>query len=107
VSKPKNRHKLKRSLKINMKIEKNKNISIGFSEEDKKIYIQFIPYNRELNLNYIKYWLKRIIKDFDDFVLYANGFNFDGLYETNKDLIKNGVFIGCNYTNNFRELKTQ
>jgi hypothetical protein len=69
------------------------------------LYIEFIPYNREITKEYIKYHLKNLIKINEDFVLYAQGFNFDGLYETNKDLIKNGCIIQNNYTNKYTSFK--
>jgi len=81
----------------------NKNIRIN--KKNNKTYISFIPYNREITLSYIKRWLNKIIKEYDDFILYAQGFNFNSLYETNKDLIKGGCIIQNNYTNKYITFK--
>ena len=76
-----------------MKIEYNKNISISKLNENgynNMQYIEFIPYNKEITTQYLKYWIPKLLTKFNnEFVLYAQGFNFDGLYETNRNLIKN------------------
>jgi len=83
----------------------NKNIEVYKNEEENKTYINFIPYNRGITLSFIKKHLKTILNKYEDFVLKANGFNFDGLYETNKDLVKNGCVICDNITNKTTEFK--
>jgi len=81
----------------------NKNISI--SEVDNKPYIEFIPYNRVITLKYLRKWINMVIRDFEDFALYSQGFNFDGLYETNKMLIEKGCIIQDNITGEEINLK--
>ena len=62
-----------------MKIIDNENILI--ENVNNEVYISFRPYNIELNLNYIVYWTKRIIKEYETFILYCQSYNFDGLNE--------------------------
>ena len=80
----------------------NENIVISKLNEngyEDMLYVEFVPYNRVITLKYIRQQLKFLIRKYDDFVLYAQGFNFDGLYETNKGLIESGCCINDNITN--------
>jgi len=90
-------------------MQENKNIEVSKLNENgytDMTYIEFIPYNREITIKYIKQQLPKLLKKYkNSFVLYAHGFNFDGLYETNRELIKNGCVISCNYTNNYITFK--
>ena len=90
------------------KLEDNKNIveRKEFSENGNP-YFAFIPYNTEITLDYLKHWVTKMIKEKENFQLYAQGFNFDGLYETNKGLIKNGVVITDNLTGEQRTIKVK
>lgn len=78
-----------------MEITNNKNISISRLNDNgynNMLYIEIIPYNREITLKYLKTLIIQIKKQAkEDFVLYANGFNFDGLYETNNLLLNDNI----------------
>lgn len=93
-------YKTKKGIKA---ILNNPNICI--KESDKEIYISFIPYNREITIDYIKRWTKKLLLEIDNFILYAHGFAFDGLYETNSNLIRDGCMIQNIYTNEYRTFK--
>jgi len=84
-----------------MKIKNNDNINLSRLNKDgynNMLYIEFIPYNREITKEYIKSQLKQIFKQVkEDFVLYSQEFNFNGLNETNRDLIEKGCNIYSNY----------
>jgi len=92
-----------------MKIENNKNIQISKLNENgykNMTYIEFIPFNKEMSIQYLKRWLPKLLTKYkNEFVLYAQGYNFNGLYETSRDLVKNGCVIQCNYTNNYVSFK--
>ena len=78
----------------------NKNLffNLGYYNKEGVVYVSFVPFDREITLKYIKRWLGLLCKHYDDFVVYAQGFNFDGLYETNKGLIKCGCVVMDNLT---------
>lgn len=80
------------------KENKNLKFDLEYYNKHRTPYVSFIPYNRTITLNYIKKWLKKLCKEYDEIVIYAQGFNFDGLNETNKDLIKNGCVISNQLT---------
>ena len=84
-----------------MDIEHNPNIIIEYNI-DGSLEIGISPHNIELNLNYVAYWTKRIINEFDNFSLYSDGYNFDGLYEINNNLIAEGCTVYDNSTLNYR-----
>tara|TARA_R100001440_G_scaffold73952_1_gene98903 strand:+ start:61 stop:351 length:291 start_codon:yes stop_codon:yes gene_type:complete len=92
-------------------IETNPNIKVtkikgyrGFNDEH---YIEIIPYNRELNINYVLYWIKKIQKKYKNFILNFNytGYRIDGLIETNNSLINDGCILSCMYTGEYRTIK--
>ena len=86
-----------------MKIIDNENILI--ENVNNEVYISFRPYNIELNLNYIVYWTKGIIKEYETFILYCQSYNFDGLNETNNLLLENDFIIYDQYYNAYRTVK--
>lgn len=92
-----------------MKIKSNQNIlqtRLNTNGYDNMLCLEFISYDRVITLGYINAQLKRIFREIDEeFVLLARGFNFDGLYETNRSLIEKGCIIRDNYTNNYRTFK--
>lgn len=92
-------------------IEKNPNINVayikgyrGFHDET---YIEIAPYNRELNIDYVLYWIKKIQKTYKNFVINFNytGYCIDGLVETNNSLIYNGCILSYMYTGEYRTIK--
>lgn len=88
-----------------MSIAKNPNILI-FRRTDNELHISIQPYNRELTLEYVARWTKRLIENINEhFTLSTHGFNFDGLSETNRMLIERGTTIYDNYSNNYRVVK--
>ena len=99
-----------------MRIEKNRNIDVYYSENEK--VFEIIPGNRELNINYVKYWVKNIMKHIDEkeeddinYIIKVHGYAIDGLFETNYRLLsdslaaKNFVLIKNCYTNEYRRIK--
>lgn len=81
----------------------NKNIEIKILNNNgykNMPYVKFVSYDKEISLNYIKKELTRILNEYKECVIYAEGFNFDGLYETNKTLIKEGCNIYDNKNGN-------
>ena len=84
----------------------NKNIHIGFWRDD--LCLEFQPYDRELDLKYIREWVNNIkvienqILRFYNVTNFAinlsNGFNLDGLQETSNTLIFKNSIIYNHYT---------
>lgn len=87
-----------------MKIQNNKNISI-YQKDGHTCYV-IQPYTWELNIDYVAYWLKKIIPllNLGD-VVSADGYNMDGLDESNIELLKNGFQLYDNYSGEFRNIK--
>ena len=92
-------------------IEKNPNTSVtyikGYRGYDDETYIEIEPYNRELNIDYVLYWIKKIKKTYKHFILnfHYTGYRIDGLLETNNSLIYNGSILSCMYTGQYRTIK--
>jgi len=90
-------------------IENNPNIKVskikGYRGFDNETYIEIIPYNRELNIDYVLYWIKKIKKKYKNFVIYIQGYCIDGLSETNNYLIFNGSILWDKYTEEYRTIK--
>ena len=91
------------------KIENNPNINVSFIKgyrglED-EAYIEIIPYNRELNIDYVLYWVKKIQKVYKNYVINLGSYCVDGLSETNNNLIKSGSILYNKYTEQFRTIK--
>ena len=87
-----------------MKTIKN-NPNIQVSRLDNKTYIEIIPYNRELNIDYVLYWIKKIQKNYTNFVINIQNYCIDGLSETNNNLIFNGSILYNKYTEEIRTIK--
>jgi len=90
------------------KIENNPNINVSFIKgyrglED-ETYIEIIPYNRELNIDYVLYWIKKIQKTYTNFVINIQNYHIDGLSETNNELIINGSKLWNKYTEEYRTI---
>lgn len=75
-----------------MEIEGNPNIE-KFVNNDGDLVFEIIPYNRELDVDYVAEATKTILATHKEFIIFAQGYVFDGLYETNNQLIKNGCII--------------
>ena len=73
----------------------------GFENE---IYIEIIPYNRELNIDYVLYWIKKIQKEYTNFVINTGSYCVDGITETNNNLIFNGSILCNKYTEEYRTI---
>tara|TARA_B100001250_G_C19691378_1_gene740450 strand:- start:656 stop:943 length:288 start_codon:yes stop_codon:yes gene_type:complete len=91
-------------------IENNPNIDVskikGYRGIDDETYIEIIPYNRELNIDYVLYWIKKIQKKYKNFVINIEGYCIDGLSETNNYLICDGSILWDKYTEEYRTIKT-
>lgn len=76
-------------------IEKNPNIIINHDKES----IHIVPYNAELNLELVNEYIDSIILAYKnelidgEYSIYADGYAFNGLYETNVYLLLNGYTI--------------
>jgi hypothetical protein len=90
-------------------IENNPNIEVskikGYRGLDDENYIEIVPYNRELNINYVLYWIKKIQKKYKNFVINIDGYCIDGLSETNNNLIFDGSVLLNKYTQEYRTIK--
>ena len=82
---------------------KNKNINI-YTKSNQK-YIEIIPYDRELNINYVLYCINKIRKEHNEFILSLGSYCIDGLSETNNYLIQNGSILYNKYTQEYRTIK--
>jgi len=92
-------------------IENNLNIEVsyikGYRGLDDETYIEIMPYNRELNIDYVLYWIKKIQKTYKNFVINIHDYCIDGLSETNNNLIFNGSKLWNKYTEQYRTIKTK
>ena len=90
-------------------IENNANIKVsyikGYRGLDDETYIEIIPYNRELNIDYVLYWIKKIQKEYTNFVINIQNYCIDGLSETNNNLIFNGSKLFNKHTEEYRIIK--
>ena len=90
-------------------IENNPNIEVskikGYRGIDDETYIEIIPYNRELNIDYVLYWIKKIQKEYKNFVINIENYCIDGLNETNNNLIFDGSMLCNKYTKEYRTIK--
>jgi hypothetical protein len=90
-------------------LKNNPNIQItnikGYRSLDDEHYIEIVPYNRELNINYVLFWIKKIQKEYKNFVLSIDNYCIDGLSETNNNLINNGSILQNKYTEQYRTIK--
>jgi len=90
-------------------IENNANIKVsyikGYRGLDDETYIEIIPYNRELNIDYVLYWIKKIQKEYTNFVINIQNYCIDGLSETNNNLIFNGSKLLNKHTEEYRIIK--
>tara|TARA_B100000459_G_C8585841_1_gene205496 strand:+ start:1244 stop:1528 length:285 start_codon:yes stop_codon:yes gene_type:complete len=90
------------------KINSNNNIQIdsGFGKSD---FIDIVPYDRELDLDYVSYCIKLIMKEYKtkdtNFILSVDGFSIDGLSETNKHLIRTGSVLWDKYLDEYKTIK--
>ena len=91
-------------------IENNPNIEVtpikGYRGLDDEFYIEIIPYNRELNIDYVLYWIKKIQKFYKNFTLTIDNYCIDGLSQTNNNLILDGSILWNKYTEEYRTIKT-
>jgi len=89
----------------------NPNIEVsyikGYRGLDNETYIEIMPYNRELNIDYVLYWIKKIQKEYNTFVLSIHDYCIDGLSETNNYLIFDGSKLWNKYTEEYRTIKTK
>lgn len=87
---------------INMKTkvwQKNENVVINPRFSEKNIpYIELIPFNREITPKYAGSIIKKLLKKYDNFMLYSTDLVFDGLSETNAMLLKDNFTIADKYT---------
>ena len=79
------------------------NIDIEMIEETREVLsIEFIPYNKEITLSFIKTSMRYINDNYilreETRILGDVGFVFDGLRETSWGLIKNGCTLYNEYT---------
>lgn len=86
-------------------IENNMNIEVSYCKNNNETYIEIIPYNRELNIDYVLYWIKKIKKTYTNFVINIESYCIDGLSETNNNLIYNGSILWNKYTEEYRTIK--
>ena len=90
-------------------IENNPNIEVsyikGYRGLDNETYIEIMPYNRELNIDYVLYWIKKIQKEYTNFVINIQNYCIDGLSETNNDYIFNGSKLWNKYSEEYRTIK--
>ena len=89
-------------IKRKKRIENNPNIEVSYSNET---YIEILPYDRQLNIDYVLYWIKKIHKTYTNFVIRIDGYSIDGLRETNNNLLFNGSILYDTYTEEYRTLK--
>tara|TARA_Y100001973_G_scaffold52009_1_gene77100 strand:- start:1140 stop:1400 length:261 start_codon:yes stop_codon:yes gene_type:complete len=82
---------------------KNRNVVVSYQNNER--YIEIIPYNRELNIDYVLYWIKKIKKEYDIFTLYVQGYYIDGLSETNNYLIFDGSILWNKWSEEYRTIK--
>jgi len=77
----------------------NENVIINprFSEKNNP-YIELIPFNREITPRYAVSIVKKLLKKYDNFVLYSDDLVFDGLSETNAMLLRDGFNVRDKYT---------
>ncbi|NCC71025.1 hypothetical protein EOM09_05575 [bacterium] len=83
-----------------------KNENIDIYETDEGLKIEIIPYNRELTIDYVVACIRRILRKYknEDFIIRANGYNIDGLYESNNLLCNYGSRLYSNYYNTYRTI---
>lgn len=86
-------------------IENNMNIEVSYCKYNNEIYIEIVPYDRELNIDYVLYWIKKIKKEYTNFVISIQNYCIDGLSETNNNLICNGSKLWNKYTEQYRTIK--
>ena len=84
-------------------IEKNPNVDVTGLEDE--IYISIIPYDRELNIDYVLYWVKKVQKTYKNYVIDLGSYCIDGLTETNNNLIQDGSILFNKYTEEYRTIK--
>lgn len=76
-----------------MEIEGNPNIK-KYTNSNGDLIFEIIPYDRELDVNYVAEATKAILDSHKEhFVISAQGYVFDGLYDTSRLLIENGCII--------------
>tara|TARA_R100001594_G_scaffold14471_1_gene30726 strand:+ start:69 stop:368 length:300 start_codon:yes stop_codon:yes gene_type:complete len=96
-------------IKRKKRIENNPNIEVSYSKGyrglDNETYIEILPYDRQLNIDYVLYWIKKIHKTYTNFVIRIDGYSIDGLSETNNNLLFNGSILYDTYTEEYRTLK--
>ena len=90
-------------------IENNPNIEVSYCKHNletygSEIYIEIMPYDRELNIDYVLYWIKKIQKEYTNFVINIQNYCIDGLSETNNNLIFNGSKLWNKYTEEYRTI---
>lgn len=80
----------------------NKNIVV----DDDNQMVSFQPYTIELCLDSIKRMIQTTVRNVPNcYGVYLGGkHNFDGLYETNVLLLKQGGILQDNYTGNYRTI---
>jgi hypothetical protein len=90
-------------------IKNNPNIEVsyikGYRGLTDETYIEIMPYDRELNIDYVLYWIKKIQKTYTNFVINIESYCIDGLSETNNELIFNGSKLWNKYTEEYRTIK--
>ena len=90
-------------------IENNLNIEVsyikGYRGLTNETYIEVVPYDRELNIDYVLYWIKKIKKEYTNFVINIDGYCIDGLSETNNYLIFDGSILWDKYSEEYRTIK--
>ena len=82
---------------------KNRNVVVSYQNNER--YIEIIPQNRELNIDYVLYWIKKIKKEYDNFTLCVQGYCIDGLSETNNYLIFDGSILWNKWSEEYRTIK--
>jgi len=76
-----------------MKVDNNPNI-MKWVNKFGELQFEIQPYDKALDVFYVARATRAILNKYKEhFVLSANGFVFDGLYETNRLLIKDGCRI--------------
>ena len=89
-------------------IYNNKSIHI-YKYANANDVIDIVAHERELTLDYLCYWIKKLMKAYKDkenkFIIMIEGYSIDGLSETNYHLIKNGSVVQDIYSNQYRTIK--
>jgi len=90
-----------------MKVDNNPNIKKWINVYG-ELQFEIQPYDRELDTFYVAIATRAILNKYEEhFVLSANGFVFDGLYETNRFLIKDGCRITDVLTEEVADLRPE